>query len=101
MTDEFYEKITLFVVLALLVFLVSGSGSYRTFSATIFCVDSFKCLQTISPALTSGDLFSEISDKILPPVSNVSRPRALAPLERMGLIHRNIVPKTFPIPCPR
>jgi len=49
-----------------------------------FCTDSGSCLDTISPKLVSGELRSVISVRILPPVRNVSRPTALAPLHKRG-----------------
>ena len=66
-----------------------------------FCVYFVTGLETISPAFTSGDMFSAISDKILPPVFKVCRPRALSPLQRTSLTQRNKLPKKFLIPCPR
>lgn len=91
---------TLFVILALLLvfrlFLDAGPLARflpRSRNLLIkFCMDSVTCLVTISPALASGDLFSVISDKILPPVSKVSRPRALAPFQKMGLTQGNKLP---------
>jgi hypothetical protein len=66
-----------------------------------YSVDSVTCLEAISQALTSGDLFSAISNKILPPVRNVSRSKALAPFQRTGLTQRNKLPKKLPIHSPR
>ena len=42
----------------------------------------------MSPVVTSDDVFTAISDKILPLVRIVSRRNVLAPLQRMRVIHR-------------
>ena len=103
-TFEEKEKRSLFVILFFfLVFLVFRDvvrlSRLRPRPRNLlidFCVDSVTCLEMISSALTSGDFFSAISVKILPPLHNDSRPRALVPLQKMGLTNGNELPKNFP-----
>jgi len=55
-----------------------------------FYAYSVTCLDTISPALVSSvDLLSAISVRILPPVSNVSRPTTLDPHNSIGWTQLN------------
>jgi hypothetical protein len=63
-----------------------------------FCADSDMRLETMSTGLTSGDVLSAKSDKILPPVRMVSRQSDWAPLQIMGLIHRQNPVNTLPTP---
>jgi hypothetical protein len=46
-------------------------------------------LATISPGLTSREVFAAMSVRILPPVRNTARPTALIPLQRTGVTIRN------------
>jgi len=63
-----------------------------------FWTDSVTCLFTISPTVVASvALRSAISVGILPPVRNVSRPTALAPLHKSGWTQRKKLPKKLAI----
>jgi hypothetical protein len=68
---------------------------------TKFCVEAVTCRDTISSALTSGDLFSAVSVKMLPAARRASYPTALPALQSMGLMNLKRPPKKLPIPWPR
>jgi len=62
-----------------------------------FCVDLVTYFETLSLGFWSGDERA-MSVKISPPVRNVSRPRALALLQSIGLETRHKPLKKLPIP---
>ena len=66
-----------------------------------FWVPSVRYFETMYPVVTSDDVFTAKSDKILPLVRIVSRRNVLAPLQRMRVIHRQKTVTTLPIICPR
>ena len=55
----------------------------------------------MSRTVTSSDVFSAMSVKILPPARNVSLPRVLALLQRIGLLARHKPPIKLLNPWPR
>jgi hypothetical protein len=93
-SDENYEKMFLLSVLRILIFFLLGLGflgaarlRFRPCPRSLlnrFCVDADTCFEMMPEVLTSGVL-SAISDKILPPVRNASRPRLLAPDQSRGV----------------
>jgi len=64
-----------------------------------FCVDAVTFFETISLGFWSGD-DRAMSVNISPPVRNVSRPRALAPLQKIGLATLQIPLKNCRIRSP-
>jgi len=84
------------VVVAALLLLLRLRPSLRNLSIRI-CVVAVTCLETISLGFGSGDERA-MSVNISPPVRIFSRPRALAPLRRIGLTTRQIPFKKLPIP---
>ena len=88
-------------------------GVFRTFRAVVVflfrlrprSLSTFLPIQTyfatMSLGVTSELVFWARSARILPPVRTDSRPRVLAPLQRIGLIHRQKPVRTLPMPCPR
>ena len=72
----------------------------RCFWTRVFA-ESLTCFAMMWRGSTSLDVLSAMSDRILPPFRNVSRPTALTPLQRTGRTSRNIPLKMRPIPCPR
>jgi len=80
-TDIDYDKLYLSVIMVKLIvfrlyFYIGPLARFPPYSPNLVIkcfVDSVTCLEIISPALTSGNLFSAIWDTILPPVRKVSR----------------------------
>ena len=66
-----------------------------------FCTDSVRSLDTISLGISSCDLFSAMSVRILPPVRNILRTTSLLRAKvGVGPTERDCR-KKLPIPCPR
>jgi len=90
-----------FVILAFLLvfrlFLAEGPLRLRPRPLNFFirlCLDSFWRFETISLVWSEVEgLASAMSDRMSPPVRNVSRPRALTPLQIMGRTQRIKLPK--------
>ena len=65
-----------------------------------FCVDLVTCCETICSAYFGCSILCNIRKDFIP-VRKVSRPKALATLQRMGFNQRNKLREKFPNPCTR
>jgi hypothetical protein len=54
-----------------------------------FCAEKLKCFAIMWRGLTSLDVLSAKTDRILPPVSSITRLTGLTPLQSTGRINRN------------